>query len=79
MELAGKRVLLIGGAGLIGSHTVDRLIAGKVLNLGAATRYKPDEDREPNRVVQRYQQGHDADITLPGTRCDGCGHGQGRR
>ena len=26
MELAGKRVLLIGGAGLIGSHTVDALL-----------------------------------------------------
>jgi UDP-glucose 4-epimerase len=26
MELKGKKLLVIGGGGLIGSHTVDRLI-----------------------------------------------------
>ena len=30
MELTGKKLLLIGGAGLIGSHTADRLIAEDV-------------------------------------------------
>ncbi len=30
MDLAGKRVLVIGGAGLIGSHCVDRLVAEDV-------------------------------------------------
>lgn len=30
MDLAGKRVLVIGGAGLIGSHTVDRLLEEEV-------------------------------------------------
>jgi len=30
MDLSGKRVLVIGGAGLIGSHTVDALLATDV-------------------------------------------------
>jgi UDP-glucose 4-epimerase len=30
MELAGKRILLIGGAGLVGSHIVDQLVAEPV-------------------------------------------------
>lgn len=31
--------------------TIDRLIAGKVLNFGTATRYKPDPGKDTNRVV----------------------------
>lgn len=31
--------------------TIDRLIAGKVLNFGAATRFRPDADDSTNRVV----------------------------
>ena len=30
MEINGKRFLVIGGAGLIGSHTVDALLKEKV-------------------------------------------------
>src|SRR5262245_50750453 len=30
MNLAGKRILLVGGAGLVGSHIVDQLVAEPV-------------------------------------------------
>jgi UDP-glucose 4-epimerase len=30
MDLTGKRIMLIGGAGLIGSHIVDRLVRESV-------------------------------------------------
>src|SRR3970282_36262 len=33
MDLSGKRFLLIGGAGLIGSHTVDALLAEDVAEI----------------------------------------------
>jgi UDP-glucose 4-epimerase len=33
MDLSGKRLLVIGGAGLIGSHTVDALLAENVAEI----------------------------------------------
>ena len=52
MNLAGKRIMLIGGAGLVGSHIVDQLTAEPVSGdrrlrqLRARHARQPDEARE---------------------------------
>ena len=52
MKLAGKRVVVIGGAGLIGSHTVDRLLredVGEVIIYDNFARGKMENVREALR------------------------------
>ena len=69
MDLKGKKVLVIGGAGLIGSHTVDRLMQedvaeiriydnftrGKAESLAGALR-DPRVQVFPLRVTRQHKQ-----------------------
>ncbi len=49
MELAGKRILVIGGAGLIGSHTVDQLLK---------------EDVKEIRIFDNFTRGSEENLEL---------------
>lgn len=56
MELTGKRFLIIGGAGLIGSHTVDKLL---------------DEDVKEVVIYDNFARGREENLTsaLKDSRC----------
>ena len=41
MDLTGKRILLIGGAGLVGSHIVDQLVAEPVSEIVVFDNFMP--------------------------------------
>ena len=47
MDIAGKRLLVIGGAGLIGSHVVDELLKTDVRRSGRLRQLLPRQHGQP--------------------------------
>ena len=52
MDLSGKRLVVIGGAGLIGSHTVDALVNEDVGSIVVYDTFSPRQDREPREALR---------------------------
>ena len=62
-ELAGSRVLVIGGAGFVGSHIVDQLLAEPVARDRRARQLRARQPRQPRRAAagraRDARRGHD--------------------
>ena len=52
MDLSGKRLVVIGGAGLIGSHTVDALVNEDVGSIVVYDTFSARQDREPREALR---------------------------
>ena len=53
MKLSGKRVMVIGGAGLIGSHTVDLLIKEDVEKILIYDNFTRGREDNLNQALKR--------------------------